>query len=111
MVFRLSGRTRRSQVEIMYVILRVCLSGAACKTKIVYDANLNFTRLNKYLSTLLSLGFVELSIVYRGKNNPALNVLYKTSKAGVRFLNDCLNMQEMLGEVSGKRKVRVKPLR
>lgn len=104
------GSQRRSQLEIISDVLNACLEGAN-KTKIVYDANLNFTRLNKYLSTLLSLGFVELSIVYRGKNNPALNVLYKTSKAGVRFLNDCLNMQEMLGEVSGKRKVRVKPLR
>lgn len=58
MVLRLSGRTRRSQVEIMYVILRVCLGGAACKTKIVYDANLNFIRLKRYLNLLLNMGYL-----------------------------------------------------
>ena len=104
------GSQRRSQLEIMCDILETCREGVN-KTKIVYNANLNFTRLNKYLSTLLSLGFVELSIAYRRKNNPALNVVYETSEAGESFLSDCLNMQNNLRRFRSKKTVRVKPLR
>lgn len=48
---------RRGEIEIMRDILEVCLRGAN-KTKIVYGANLNFSRLERYFRTLLSLGFI-----------------------------------------------------
>jgi predicted transcriptional regulator len=80
MVFRLGNRDRRSQVQIMYVILRVCLGGAVCKTKIVYDANLNFSRLKRYLVLLLNMGYLV------EENNPSKKVVYRTTKAGRLFI-------------------------
>lgn len=77
---------RRREVEIMRDVLEVCLRGAS-KTKIVYKANLNFTRLNKYLGMLLSLGFVAED------DDPAGSVVYKTTEAGVSFLKGCFRMQ------------------
>lgn len=79
-MLRLRGRARRSQVEIMYVILGVCLDGPSCKTKIVYDANLNFTRLKKYLSLLLNMGYLV------EENDPSKKVVYRTTKAGRLFI-------------------------
>lgn len=99
------GLHRRSEVEIMGDILEVCLRGTN-KTKIVYDANLNFTSLNKYLSMLLGLGFVTVSVGYKGSNSSAVNFVYRTTKAGKDFFDGCLNMQKMLG----RPKFRVKPL-
>jgi predicted transcriptional regulator len=86
-VFRLGSRIRRSQVEIMYIILRVCLGGSACKTKIVYDANLNFTRLKRYLVLLLNMGYLV------EKNNPSKKVVYQTTKAGRLFIRSFSWMQ------------------
>jgi predicted transcriptional regulator len=80
LVLRLRGRGRRSQVEIIYVILKVCLDGTASKTKIVYDANLNFTRLKKYLNLLLNMGYLI------EENNPSKKVVYRTTKAGRLFI-------------------------
>lgn len=79
-MFKLGGRARRSQVEIMYIILRVCLGGDAYKTKIVYDANLNFTRLKKYLILLLNMGYLI------EENDPSKKVVYRTTKAGRLFI-------------------------
>jgi predicted transcriptional regulator len=64
----------------MYIILRVCLDGTASKTKIVYDANLNFTRLKKYLNLLLNMGYLI------EENNPSKKVVYRTTKAGKLFI-------------------------
>lgn len=86
------GGHRRSEVEIMCDVMRVCLRGAS-KTKIVYNANLNFTRLSKYLCMLLSLGFVVEEDV------PGRSVVYRTTKAGIGFLKGCLKMQNTLGRV------------
>jgi len=64
----------------MYAILKVCLNGPACKTKIVYDANLNFTRLKKHLSLLLNMGYLV------EENDPGKKVVYQTTKAGGVFI-------------------------
>jgi len=71
----------------MYVILRVCLSGAACKTKIVYDANLNFIRLKRYLNLLLKMGYLV------EENDPGKKVVYRTTKAGRLFIRSFSWMQ------------------
>lgn len=92
------GRCRRGEVEIMRDVLEVCLRGAS-KTRIVYRANLNFTRLNKYLGMLLSLGYVVEEDV------PSRSVVYRTTKAGKIFLNGCLKMQNKSGRVGKKSRV------
>jgi predicted transcriptional regulator len=64
----------------MYAILKVCLNGPACKTKIVNDANMNFTRLKKHLSLLLNVGYLV------EENDPSKKVVYRTTKAGRLFI-------------------------
>lgn len=76
-------------------VLQVCLRGAS-KTRIVYNANLNFTRLNKYLNMLLTLGFVA------EEDDPARSVVYRTTKAGKNFLKGCFKMQNKSGRVRRK---------
>jgi predicted transcriptional regulator len=76
-------------------ILEVCLRGAN-KTKIVYSTNLNFSRLEKYLGLLLNLGFVV------AEDEPARSVVYRTTSAGLDFLDGCLRMQRSLEKVSVK---------
>jgi predicted transcriptional regulator len=62
------------------------------KTKIVYMANLNFVRLNRYLSILLSLGFV------RKESNPTRSILYKTTRTGKDFLNGFLRLKKRVSK-------------
>jgi predicted transcriptional regulator len=80
---------RRGEIEIMRDILEACLRGAN-KTKIVYRSNLNFSRLEKYLELLLNLGFI--SVV----DKPERNVAYRTTDAGLNFINGCLKVQKSL---------------
>jgi len=86
--FGLEGH-RRGEIEIMRDILECCLKGAA-KTKIVYSSNLNFSRLEKYLELLLNLGFI--SVV----DEPEKNIAYKTTEAGINFINGFSKMRKSL---------------
>jgi len=61
-------------------ILRVCTDDSASKTKIVYDANLNFIRLKRYLSLLLNMGYLV------EEKNPSKKTIYQTTKAGRLFV-------------------------
>lgn len=92
------GSHRRGEVEIMRDVLGVCLTGVN-KTRIVYYANLNFPRLNRYLRVLSGLGFLVEEIRTDG------SVFYRTTPAGVYFLKGCSNMEGMGGK--GKRCKRV----
>jgi len=87
------GGHRRSEVEIMRDILEICMKGAN-KTNIVYKANLNFNRGDKYLKILLSLGFVI------EEQNLDGSVIYKITKTGASFLNGCSKMKENLISVN-----------
>jgi predicted transcriptional regulator len=87
------GGHRRGEIEIMRDILEVCLKGAN-KTKIVYGANLNFSRLERFLGTLLSFGFVS------EEDDPAASAVYRTTRAGMDFLGGCLKAQKDLGNMS-----------
>ena len=49
---------RRTKFDIVIAILDV-VSGGANKTKIVYEANLNFNLATKYLDLLLERGLVR----------------------------------------------------
>ncbi len=49
---------RRSNIVIAIDILNTCINGAS-KTKIVYQANLNFSTVCPYLDNLLSKGLIE----------------------------------------------------
>jgi predicted transcriptional regulator len=96
LVFCMGGR-RRGEVEIIRDVLEVCLGGAS-KTRIVYRANLNFSRLDRYLGLLLGLGFLA------AEDDGSGGVVYRTTGAGRDFLNGCLRVEGGLE----KRVVKVK---
>ena len=106
MVFRL-GALRRSEVEIICDILKICLDGAA-KTNIVYRANLNFTRLNRYLSMLLGMGYVSMAIASRQGIVEEMKIVYTTTGQGKSFLAKFVRMQKGLEKLGDNRKTTAK---
>jgi predicted transcriptional regulator len=75
---------KRSRQDIFSQILQICTNGAN-KTRIVYQANLNFRTVNPYLQTLIKNNLLEAS---QGKH-----VIYKTTKEGE-------NLEETISQVN-----------
>ena len=71
--------SRRDQLEVIADILRAALKGAS-KTRIMYRANLNFSRVNRYLAELLEMGLVSL------EKAPGGGTIYRTTEDGKTFL-------------------------
>jgi predicted transcriptional regulator len=71
------GTERRSVELIMSKILDICEGGAG-KTKIVYQANLNSEKVDRYLERLISHGLVDKSTV-------GSRVIYKTTNKGTEL--------------------------
>ena len=69
--------SKRRKDQILSQILTVCLGGE-CKTKIVYNANLNFRTVNPYLENLLTNELLEAI------DGPI--VLYRTTEKGEQVL-------------------------
>ena len=81
---------RRSNIEIIADMLKVGENGAG-KTKIMYNANLSYSQIQKYLGFLVSHGFINKIEM----GNPA--VTYKVTDSGLKLLNTISNILEMLG--------------
>ncbi len=81
---------RRSNIEIIAEMLKVGENGAG-KTKIMYNANLSYTQIQKYLAFLLGQGFIDKMEI----GNPS--VTYKVTDSGLRLLNSINSVKEMLG--------------
>jgi len=79
---------KRSRQEIISQILEICMGGAS-KTKIVYQANLNFKMVNPYLDLLIKNGLIMV--------NEKHVTLYETTLKGKNLLE---NMQKLHGELS-----------
>ncbi len=69
---------KRTRVEIMIEILRIATQGVN-KTRIVYDANLNFRIADRYIDELKKLGYLKSQI--RGGRK-----IYVTTPEGLKFL-------------------------
>ena len=69
---------KRSKYVIISQILNVC-KGGANKTKIVYQANLNFRTVLPYIDLLIKNGLLE---VKQGKN-----LSYETTDKGISLLD------------------------
>jgi len=69
---------KRDRLIIMLTILNVCASGAR-KTRVVYQANLNFKRTNLYIDILMREGL--LRVEERGKEK-----VYLTTDQGKQVL-------------------------
>ena len=70
---------RRSRNRIISEILDVCRTGSN-KTRIVYQANLNFKTVNPYMDLLIKNNLLEVK--------PGKNVLYETTDRGISFLDN-----------------------
>ncbi len=68
---------RRSNIAIAMEIINTCINGAS-KTKIVYQANLNFSTVCPYLDNLISKGLIEEFI----KDS---RVIYKITPKGLEW--------------------------
>jgi predicted transcriptional regulator len=68
---------KRSRGEIVAQILDVCKAGAN-KTRIVYQANLNFRTVDPYLETLIKNDLIEV--------RPGKNTSYETTQKGSNLL-------------------------
>jgi len=72
--------SRRSRMQVISDILVEATNGSN-KTRIMYRANLNFLRFDRYLSELLEKGLVV------EVNNPNGSVVYKTTEKGKALLS------------------------
>ena len=80
---------RRSNIEIIADMLKVGESGAG-KTKLMYNANLSYSQIQKYLGFLLSHGFIDK--VEAG--NPSAT--YQVTERGLKLLELIHDLQDML---------------
>ena len=80
---------KRSRDIIISKILDICTDGAH-KTRIVYQANLNFRTVNPYLELLTKKGMINA----QKERNP---VVYETTTRGLALLD---NYKQIQGELS-----------
>jgi predicted transcriptional regulator len=83
---------RRNDLDICTDILRVARKGAK-KTQIVYQANLNFKIVKKYLMMLQENGLLNSS--ERGK-------LFHTTDKGANFLEQYSELVGLINSITGK---------
>jgi len=79
---------KRNREEIISQILSICMEGAI-KTRVVYQANLNFKTVEPYLDLLVKNHLLE---VQNGKNK-----LYETTKKGENLLIAMDNVNRLVG--------------
>ena len=80
---------RRGRVEIMMAILDQALTGAN-KTKIMYRANLNFSRFERYFRELSKKGLVEVI------DDPDASIVYRTTERGAELLRVLREAEKLL---------------
>lgn len=76
---------RRGKFEIVGKILSIATDGVG-KTAILYGANLNFTRVNKYLDLLLREGLISAT-----GSSPTK---YRTTEKGLELLAALRNLKD-----------------
>ncbi len=82
--------TKRSKHAIVSQILDIC-RGGACKTKIVYQANLNFRTVNPYIDLLIKNNLIKVK--------PGSTVLYETTDRGIDLLENFKQIHNELSEL------------
>jgi predicted transcriptional regulator len=77
----------RSKEEVIENILEICKEPSS-KTKIVYQANLNFKNATRYLDQLINTGHLEAS--------GTTPITYKTTQKGMEFLEHIKSFNALL---------------
>ena len=81
---------RRSSIQIIADMLHTGENGAG-KTKIMYNSNLSYTQIQKYMTFLLTHGFIaEIHV-----GNP--KITYQITDSGSKLLRSIESVTEMLG--------------
>ncbi len=83
---------KRSKDMIISEILDICTAGAS-KTRIVYQANLNFRTVNPYIELLSKNGLIDVA---QGDTN---TICYKTTPKGIKMLKEFRHIQNELPEL------------
>lgn len=73
---------RRSEIDIIMDILEAARRGAT-KTGIVYNANLNFKRADRYLDVLQRMGLAKRSSNYYHITEQGINYLEKIKEINI----------------------------
>jgi predicted transcriptional regulator len=81
---------KRSRDVIISQILDICVKGAS-KTRIVYQANLNFRTINPYLDLLTKNGLINV------KKEQTL--IYETTPRGLDLLDNFKQIQSELSSI------------
>lgn len=81
---------KRSRHTIISQILNICVSGAS-KTRIVYQANLNFRTINPYIDLLTKNGLINIK---QGQT-----VLYETTERGKELMESLKQLHSELSEI------------
>lgn len=85
-------RTRRRSDDLIIIqILNICENGAR-KTKIVYQANLNSTTVNRYLDILIKNGMIT-------RSQSGSNVVFKTTAEGIELRNKLNHLQSEMDKL------------
>jgi predicted transcriptional regulator len=80
---------KRNRNEIISEILNICIKGSS-KTRVVYQANLNFRTVDPYLQLLIKN---ELIKVQQGRR-----VIYETTEKGICLMNTINQVNNTLSE-------------
>jgi predicted transcriptional regulator len=83
----LAMRSKRSREVIISKMLEVCRPGAS-KTRIVYEANLNFKTINPYIEFLIMKGFLQVK--------SGQMTLYETTQKGIDLQDSLKQVQDEL---------------
>lgn len=94
-------RQKRGPTEIIADILKAASGQGVTKTSLVYRANLNFTRIEKYIQLLTRKSMLELYRIAKGNEEQPL-FFYRTTRKGtaaLRLLLDSNNIVFGNGEI------------
>ena len=84
---------RRTNDLIASQILKICRHGAS-KTRVVYQANMNFKTVKPYLDTLIKNGCIEAVI-------EGSRVVYKTTPKGLALIERFEMLQSEIDKLYG----------
>jgi len=80
---------KRNRNEIISEILNICIKGSS-KTRVVYQANLNFRTVDPYLQLLIKNDLIK---VQQGGH-----VIYETTEKGICLMNTINQVNNTLSE-------------
>lgn len=80
--------SRRSNLEVVYAILRLCDNDGVGKTAIMYGANLSYTMLQRYLLSLSSQYLIQMNSPRKFQTTPQGQLLLADIEGVLRAVNN-----------------------